>query len=153
MRVVKNYELSVREVEVADMPDYYGTKLITAGDCGTLAKRLIGDKAQEHFVAFLMNLSQEVLGYQLVAMGRQDACPVDMRVLFRAAVSLGASFIAISHNHPEGNPTPSNMDLRVTDMVSLAGEVLGIPLLDHVIVTPKGMVSMRQHGFMLPPRL
>lgn len=149
MQVIKNFELSVRE-ETVDLPEHYGTRLLTSADCGVLARKIIGSRAQEYFIAFLLNLNQQVLGYQVVAMGRQDMCPIDMRVLFRAAVSLGAAFIVVSHNHPEGNPQPSNMDIRVTDLVTLSGDILGIPLLDHVVVSPKGMFSFKASGMMLP---
>lgn len=151
MHVIKNFELLVRE-ETVELPEHYGTRLLTSADCGVLARKIIGDKAQEHFIVFLLNLNQQVLGYQVVAVGRQDACQIDMRVLFRAAISLGASFMVVSHNHPEGNPNPSSMDMRVTELITMVSDIVGIPLLDHVVVAPKGMVSFRSLGLLLPPR-
>lgn len=152
MHVIKNFELVVRE-EKMELPEHYGTRLLTSADCGYLARKIIGNKAQEHFIVFLLDLNNAVLGYQVVAMGTQFTCPIDMRVLFRAAVSLGAASIVVSHNHPMGNPTPSDMDIRVTDLITLSGDVLGIPLLDHVVVSPTGMFSFKATGMMLPKML
>lgn len=148
MQVINNYELRIREVPREELPEYYGTRLITSADCGELARVLIGDKTQEHFIVFLLNLRQEVIGYQTVAMGKQEMCLVDMRVLFRGAIKVGASFLVVSHNHPEGDPTPSNQDLNVTDLVALGGEVLGIPLLDHIVVSRTRMFSMKTAGLL-----
>ena len=153
MKVINNYELRLREVPVEELPAFYGTRVMTTLDCAELARKIIGDRVQEHFLVFLLNLNQEVLGYQLVSMGTQDMCPVDMRVLFRAAIQVGAAFIVISHNHPMGVAQPSSQDLRVTDLVTLGGDVLGIPLLDHIIVSQKQVFSMKRAGMFLPKML
>jgi len=70
----------------------------------------------------------------VVAEGSSDTCPVDPREVFRTAVAEGASSVLVAHNHPSGDPTPSADDLVLTERLICAGEVLGLPVIDHLVV-------------------
>lgn len=93
-------------------------------------------------------MKNRVLGFTIAAVGAIDSCPVDPRTVFRAAVALGASGIVASHCHPSGDPTPSKDDIELTKRLKAAGDLLGIQLLDHVIVTDTARVSLRERGLL-----
>lgn len=101
------------------------------------------DDDQEHLVLLILNVSNEVTGYKLLSSGGQDQSLVDPRILFRNALLLGAARIIIAHNHPSGQLKASKHDLAVTRRVVDAGEILNVEVLDHIIYTPKGFLSMK----------
>ena len=74
-----------------------------------------------------------------------DACPVDIRAVFRAAIMMGATSIILSHCHSSGDCAPSSEDLALTARLVKAGELLGLPVLDHVIVGER-TVSLAETG-------
>lgn len=86
---------------------------------------------------FVLGLStRHVIAYlDLVSMGTIDASLVHPREVFRRAVNLGVAKIALAHNHPSGDVQPSREDIVVTKQLIKAGQILGIPLVDHVIVS------------------
>ena len=93
-------------------------------------------------------MKNRVLGFTIAAVGAIDSCPVDPRTVFRTAVALGASGIVASHCHPSGDPSPSHEDIELTKRLKAAGDLLGIQLLDHVIVTDTARVSFRERGLL-----
>lgn len=113
-----------------------------------LRSRLI-HREQEVFVALPLDRKNHLIGNPVdISMGTVDASLAHPREVFRVCVRLAASSVIVAHNHPSGDPTPSNDDLEVTRQLVAAGRVVGIPLLDHVIigdsaVRAPGYVSMR----------
>lgn len=99
---------------------------------------------QEHLVLLVLNFAGEITGYKLVASGGQDRAVVDIRVLFRNALLLGASKIILAHNHPTGRIEPSQEDLLVTAKIVEAGQTLEIEVLDHIIYAAEGFTSIRK---------
>jgi len=146
MKSIKNFELKVKRVAVGEGVEPYGASVRSPSDVARIAQLLIGDSAQEHFLVFLLDVRNRVIGYSEVARGGIDTCPVDPRVVFRTAVATGASALAAVHNHPSGTPEPSTDDILLTRRLKEAGELLGIQLLDHVIVTDTGTTSLRERG-------
>jgi len=82
-----------------------------------------------------------------VSIGTLDTIVVHAREVFRAAVIAGASAVVLMHNHPSGDPTPSEADIKVTRDLIRAGQLLKIEVLDHVIVGQGKESSLRQLGF------
>ena len=80
--------------------------------------------------------------------GSVTSANVDIRKIIEIAIKKGASSIAIAHNHPSGDPSPSLEDIRVTRRISKAGELLGIQLLDHVIIGDRCYSSLRERGIL-----
>ena len=111
---------------------------------------LLGDRMghldREHFVVLLLDTKNHLLGSELVSVGSLDASIVHPREVFKAAVRRSASGVILVHNHPSGDPSPSEADLRSTQRLEEAGRVLGIPVLDHVIIGDGRFVSLRQSG-------
>ena len=103
----------------------------------------------ECFVVLFLNTRKRVKGHQLVTIGTMDTLLVHAREVFRAAIVSSASCIALMHNHPSGEPSPSDADLKVTRDLIRAGQLLKIEVIDHVIMgkgTP-GYCSLRSLGY------
>jgi DNA repair protein RadC len=97
---------------------------------------MIGITDREHFAALFLNAHHRVTGAHLIAIGGQHSIgTIEPRTVFRAAISACASAIILGHCHPSGDPTPSPEDIATTVHLKKAGKLLGIPVLDHVIVT------------------
>jgi DNA repair protein RadC len=146
MKSIQNYELRVRRVTLADAGAPYGEPVREPADVARIAQALIGDAAEERFIVVHLDVKNRVLGFTEAGRGSIDSCPVDPRTVFRTAIALGASGIVASHCHPSGDATPSPEDLALTKRLQAAGELLGIKLLDHVVVTDTATVSMLSRG-------
>lgn len=92
----------------------------------------------------LLNRSSRVLGIYNLSSGGTAGTVVDAKQVYVAALKLNAQSIIISHNHPSGNLTPSEQDIYLTKNLRKAGEVLGISLLDHLIVSKQGYYSFAE---------
>ena len=95
----------------------------------------------------LLNTRRRVKGHQLVTIGTMDTVLVHPREVFRVAVVGGAAAIVLMHNHPSGDPTPSEADIKVTRDLILAGQLLKIEMLDHVIIGNGSRSSLRELGY------
>jgi DNA repair protein RadC len=108
---------------------------------------LIGKKLRreqrEHFLVLLLNARHEVIGKETVSIGSLNASIVHPREVFKPAVVQSAASIVLVHNHPSGDPEPSEEDVSITKRLVQCGELLGIGVLDHVIVASRGVVSFR----------
>ena len=98
---------------------------------------------REHFLVLLLNARHEVMGKETVSIGSLNASIVHPREVFKPAVLASAASVVLVHNHPSGDPEPSEEDLAITKRLVEAGELLGIQVLDHVIVAARGVVSFR----------
>ena len=97
---------------------------------------LIALTDREHFAALFVNGHHHITGAHIIAIGAQHTIgSVDVRAIFRAALAACASALVLGHNHPSGDPGPSPEDIATTKHIMIAGKVLCIPVLDHVIVT------------------
>jgi DNA repair protein RadC len=110
----------------------------------------LSDLAQEQLRVVLLDTKNRVLGATLVYQGGLNAIVVRLADCFREAVRANAAAILLVHNHPSGDPEPSNDDVRITREAGQVGELLGIDLLDHVIVGGQAFVSLRERGFYRP---
>jgi DNA repair protein RadC len=118
----------------AAFPPVTGTRLLGPTESFRyLAPHFVG-LARERFVAVAVDVKSRPLVATIVAEGSADACPVDLREVFRPAVAEGATAVLVAHNHPSGDPTPSPEDLALTERLLEAAAILGLQVLDHVIV-------------------
>jgi DNA repair protein RadC len=101
----------------------------------------------ECFVVLLLNTRRKIKGHTLVSIGTMDTILVHAREVFRTAIVASASAIVLMHNHPSGEATPSDADIKVTRDLIRAGQILKIDVLDHVIVGRGERVSLRELGF------
>jgi DNA repair protein RadC len=112
-------------------------------DVLALLGRKLRKEAREHFLVLLLNARHEVLGRETVSVGSLNASIVHPREVFKPAILCSAASLVLVHNHPSGDPEPSEEDLAITKRLVEAGELLGIGVLDHVIVGSRGIVSFR----------
>jgi len=98
---------------------------------------------REVFVALLLDVQNRLQGEALVSIGTLTSSLVHPREVFRQAISQGAAAVIVAHNHPSGDPNPSSADREVTRRLIRAGQLIGIPLLDHVVVGRGRFVSLR----------
>lgn len=103
---------------------------------------------REHFVVLILNAHRLCIGKQTVSIGTLSASLVHPREVFKPAISMGGAAIICVHNHPSGDFSPSAEDREVTRRLSRAGELLGIPLADHVIVASNGYFSFKENGLL-----
>lgn len=101
----------------------------------------------ECFVVLLLNTRRRVKGHQLVTIGTMDTLLVHPREVFRLAIVSNASAIVLMHNHPSGEATPSEADIKVTRDLVRAGQLLRMEVLDHVIVGNPNHCSLRELGY------
>ena len=107
-------------------------------------------KDREYFGIVLLDARQRPIELLGVSVGTLSQVEVHPRELFREAIRRGAHSVILTHNHPSGDPTPSDSDIEMTNRMTAAGQLLGIPVLDHVIVAPDGHTSLASLG--LVPR-
>lgn len=98
-------------------------------------------------VVFLLNTRRRVKGHVLISTGTLDTILVHPREVFRPAIIASAAAIVIAHNHPSGESTPSEADIKVTRDLIRAGQLLKIELLDHVILGAERYSSLRELGY------
>lgn len=102
----------------------------------------------EESVVLLLNRANEVLGWAKISIGGISGTMIDPKVIFQLALKANASSIILSHNHPSGNLKASGQDIALTKKVKEAGKLLDIDMLDHVILTTEGYLSMADEGLM-----
>ena len=100
----------------------------------------------EYFVAFHLDVHNRVIGFAEVSHGTLSSSLVHPREVFKAAMLSNSHAIIVAHNHPGGSITPSDEDIATTRQLVAAGRIMGIHLIDHLIVTDRTFVSIRQEN-------
>ncbi len=99
---------------------------------------------RESFYAIHLDTQNKIIGVEEVSRGTLNETMTSGRELFKAAVANNSAALIIAHNHPSGNSNPSNADIQVTRTMAKAGQILGIPIRDHVVVASEGCTSLRE---------
>ncbi len=107
------------------------------------------DRDKEHFWAVGITTRNTIKYIELVSLGTIEASLVHPRETFRLAILKAASRIIVAHNHPSGNLAPSEEDIKITKRLVDAGDIIGIKVLDHVIVTKGGFTSLKEQGYII----
>ena len=100
--------------------------------------------SEEHFIALHLNARNQIAGFHVVSHGTVSASLVHPREVFKAAILNNAYCVVVAHNHPAGSTDPSPDDLNTTRQLIAAGKLLGIEILDHLIVSFRGVASIRE---------
>ena len=124
--------------------DHAMFKIGSPADVANFVRSVLTDNSREHFVALYLNGQHQVAAYSIVSIGTANSAPVAPREVFQRAVLTGAISIVVAHNHPSESTVPSHEDKAVTTRLREAGELLGIKVLDHVIVTNSTFLSMKE---------
>ena len=128
-----------------------GAPLVAVTDAGT-AWNLLGpplrELVDEELHGLFLDRRRRPVAQRVLTRGNDATTIVDPRQIYREGVRVGAAAVILAHNHPSGDPTPSRQDVDVTRRVARAGELLGLPLLDHLVVGAGEFVSMAERGLM-----
>jgi DNA repair protein RadC len=146
----KNYSSYVREIKVTykTLPD---AKFIMTNPEAVFnfLRDYIGYEVREHFVILGINNKNTVMMRSLISIGTVSEAVVHPREVFSPAVMTSCSGIIVCHNHPSGNTEPSRQDLETTKRLIEAGKILGIPVIDHIIITDEAYYSLKENGYIL----
>jgi DNA repair protein RadC len=105
----------------------------------------IRGKQQEHFVALSLDGGQRLIAQRTITIGTLDTVLAHPREVFSDIIVDRAASVVVAHNHPSGEVKPSNKDISLTQQLAAAGQLLGVPLHDHLVVTKTEVFSFRQH--------
>ena len=130
-QIMAGFELWRRQFEVSDRP------IIDSPDKAAEQLTDIRDKKQEYFVCLTLDGANRLIAKRIITIGTLTASLVHPREVFAEAIADRAASVIVAHNHPSGNLQPSDADRGVTNRLKSAGELLGIALIDHLIVTSK----------------
>lgn len=119
-------------------------QIVTPRDAAELLLPQFGDRSVEHFGIVLLDTKHRVLRSTLLSIGTLDASIVHPREVFREATRGGAAAIVLFHNHPSGDPMPSDDDIELTGRLVRAGQLMGIDVIDHLILAESRFCSLRE---------
>jgi len=166
VRLEDLHRMSVQELQkVTGLGNAYASSLIAAMELSSRIKdsnstsftqpeqiihllHTITTKKQEQFVCIYLNARYNLLGKKTVSIGTINTSLAHPREVFRPAIEMGASYLVIAHNHPSGDPEPSDADIALTARMVEAGELVGIHIIDHIIVAEHGWISLKQKEIM-----
>ena len=118
----------------------------TPEDVAGLVGGRLGGKKKEHFLALLLDTRNQLIKMAEISVGSLDASIVHPREVYKEAISASAAAVIFVHNHPSGDPTASEDDIRLTKGLVEAGEIIGIEVLDHIIIGGKKLFSLKREG-------
>ena len=116
----------------------------TPDDVAGLVRSRLKDKKKEHFLALLLDTRGQLIKVSEISVGSLDSSIVHPREVFKEAISASAASVIFVHNHPSGDPTPSEDDIKLTKRLAEAGEIMGIDVLDHIIIGDKEHLSLKR---------
>ena len=139
------FEVARRIYAKSEVDDEVKPKEVTsAQEVYKFIKSKISNYAKEHFVVLSFDTRNKLLGMDTVSVGTLNANLVHPRETFDAAISRHAAQIIVAHNHPSGDPEPSEDDLEITKRLVESGKILGIEVIDHIIVTKNEFFSFKE---------
>jgi DNA repair protein RadC len=135
--ILASFELTKRALEIEDgiLP-----KINSAKEAVAQLQELRKMK-KEHFVALYLNARNELVYKETVSIGILNASLIHPREVFKPAIDKLAVSVIIAHNHPSGDTKPSEDDIEITKRLKKAGEILGVEVLDHIIITENSCFS------------
>jgi DNA repair protein RadC len=107
----------------------------------------IRHKRKEHFVGLYLNARNQIIAKELISIGTLNASIVHPREVFEPAIRLNCASVIVAHNHPSGDTCPSEADIASTKQLYKAGEILGIDLIDHLVVSKNSFTSLKTNGY------
>jgi len=121
----------------------YDYNITTPKEVFELLKNDLGNKKKEHFKILSLNTRKKLISIDDISVGILDSSLAHPREIFKPAIQNSAASIILVHNHPSGDPTPSNDDIKMTERLIKAGKIMGIEIDDHVIISDNLFASLR----------
>ena len=135
--IMAGFELWRRQFEVSERP------IIDSPEKAVEQLVDIRDKKQEYFVCLTLDGANRLIAKRIITIGTLTASLVHPREVFAEAITDRAASIIVAHNHPSGNLEPSDADTLITERLRESGSLLGVPLVDHIIVSSKSFRTVR----------
>ena len=121
------------------------SRLTNRSDAYELVKDELVNSDREMLLSIMLTVKNDLIGVETVSIGSITASTTTPRDVFKSAILANAVAIIVCHNHPSGELVPSNGDIKITKQLIAAGELLGIKVLDHLIVSNQGYKSLRDY--------
>jgi len=149
---VNTYEIPVVRVQlVRDNAIAASAKRITSAETAyEIARQRLEFSDREVFLIMHVDSKNRVVSVETAFTGTINAAVTSMREIFKGAILANATAIIVAHNHPSGDPAPSPEDIQLTAIIAKAGELLDIPLLDHIIIGSDRFISLKERGLLQP---
>lgn len=146
---INNYSLPEAQIRLKEGPRVYTTEPVSSPPVAVkLLSNLMKDLDREYCFVINLNSQLQPINFSCVSIGGLDRALVPVSNIFKSAILSNAASVIMLHNHPSGNPEPSQEDLAITNQIREAGKLISIPLLDHVIVSSTGHFrSLREEGY------
>ena len=133
------FELSRR---ILSQPKWFSNRKITSPqDIAEIFIPILRDDIKEKFIVVCLNSANRVIKYETISVGNLNSSVVHPREVFKVAIDNSSASIILIHNHPSGNPEPSNEDIRITKKIVESGKILDIPVFDHLIIAGETYTS------------
>jgi DNA repair protein RadC len=123
-------------------------RIITPRDAVAFLRPTLIRSETEMFVAVSVNSQHEAFAVTRVSVGLLNETAVHARETFRVAIAMNARAVIVAHNHPSGDPAPSQADREATSMLVAAGRILDIPVFDHIIIANDKYFSFAESGLL-----
>ena len=140
---MKIYKLEVRRMMIRE------TEKVNANSPQKIAAEFRKDfdnLDREHFKIIHLNTKNNIIGVETISIGSLNSSIVHPREVFKSAIIKSSASIICLHNHPSGDTKPSKEDIKITQRLIKAGEILGIKVLDHLIIGEDNYLSMKEEG-------
>lgn len=109
-------------------------KITSPEDVANIFIPLFRDEVKEQFIVICLNSANRIIKHETISIGNLNSSIVHPREIFKSALEYNAASIILLHNHPSGNPEPSNEDIAITKKLVEAGKMMDIPVFDHIIL-------------------
>lgn len=131
---------------IANLEKNDAYKITSPGTAAEYLMSRLRHETHERFLVMLLNTKNKIMSVKQVAEGSLTSAVVHPREVYAHAVTAHAAAILVAHNHPSGDPYPSHEDRSLTKALADAGDILGIPVLDHVVIGDGSYYSFKEHG-------
>ncbi len=118
----------------------------TPDEVVSLVRGRLRGKKKEYFLVLLLDTRGQLIKTSEISVGSLDSSIVHPREVFKEAISASAASVIFVHNHPSGDPEPSEYYVELTEILAQAGEIMGIDVLDHIIIGDKNYLSLKSKG-------
>lgn len=134
------FELSRR---ILSQPKWLSNKKITSPqDIAEIFIPILRDDNKEKFIVVCLNSANKIIKHEIISVGNLNSSVVHPREIFKVAIDNSSASIILIHNHPSGNPEPSNEDIRITKKIVETGKIMDIPVFDHLIIAGETYTSL-----------
>ncbi|MCC5911590.1 MAG: DNA repair protein RadC [Clostridiaceae bacterium] len=144
-QIIASVELGKRIAFSTKVNNY---RIKTPDDVSNLLMEEMRYLKKEFFNVLLLNTKNELISVENISIGSLNASIVHPREVFVKAIKRSSSSIILTHNHPSGDPKPSNEDINITKRLIEAGNIIGIEVLDHIIIGDNTYISLKEKNMM-----